>query len=83
MNVAERHQRAVAQSLRFAQEAADRGALGEALEWLTVVEYVDDGLPVQWERARACWQAKWAAQDERQAPLSTRCEDVRASGARP
>ena len=39
MNVAERHQRAVAQSLRFAQEAADRGALGEALEWLTVVEY--------------------------------------------
>jgi hypothetical protein len=83
MNATQRHQRAVAQSFRFAQEAADRGALGEALEWLTVVDYVDDGLPAEWERARACWQAKWAARDERQGPLSTRLEDARASGGRP
>ncbi len=31
MNAAERHHLAVAQSCRFAREAADRGALGEAL----------------------------------------------------
>ena len=41
MSDAERHRRAVAQSLRFAQEAATRGDFDDAPEWLGVVEIVD------------------------------------------
>ena len=83
MNAAERHQRAVAQSLRFAQEAADRGALGEALEWLGVVELVDQRLPAEWERARAGWQAKRSPQDERREPSCTQLDDAQAPERRP
>jgi hypothetical protein len=52
---AERHQRAVARSLGFAQEAAGRGDIDDALAWLGVVETVDGGLPARWERTRAYW----------------------------
>jgi len=83
MNAAARHQRAVAQSFRFAPRAAGRGALGEALEWLDVVELVDERLPARWERARGCWQAKRSAPDGRRESSSTRLEDARALERRP
>ena len=83
MNAAAWHQRAVAQSFRFAPQAAGRGALGEAPEWLGVVELVDERLPARWERARACWQAKKSAPDGRRESSSTRREDARAPERRP
>jgi hypothetical protein len=50
-----RHERAVAQSLGFAQDAAANGDFVNALEWLRVVETVDGGLPEAWESTRAAW----------------------------
>ena len=41
----ERHERAVANTLGFAREAAFRGDFQGALEWLAVVEVVDGVLP--------------------------------------
>ncbi len=40
----DRHQRAVAQTARWAVEAADAGDFKTALEWLNVLESVDGGL---------------------------------------
>lgn len=51
-----RHERAVANTLGFAQEAASRGDFKDALEWLGVVEFVDGVLPPGWERTRAVWR---------------------------
>lgn len=50
-----RHERAVANTLGFAQEAAARGDFKDALEWLGVVEVVDGVLPPGWDRTRAAW----------------------------
>ena len=83
MNAAARHRRAVAQSFRFAPRAVGRGALGEELEWLGVVELVDERRPARWERARACWQAKRSAPDGRREPSCTYREDARALERRP
>jgi hypothetical protein len=46
---------AVTQTLRRAQEAAHRGAFRQALEWLSLVELVDGGLPADWGRIRESW----------------------------
>jgi len=51
-----RHARAVAQSLRFTQEAADRGDYREALSWLGAVEAADRALSPEWEQTRGLWQ---------------------------
>jgi hypothetical protein len=83
MNAAARHRRGVAQSFRFAPRAVGRGALGEELEWLGVVELVDERRPARWERACACGQAKKSAPDGRRESLSTRLEDARALERRP
>jgi len=48
-------QSAVTQTLRRAQEAAHRGAFSQALEWLSLVELVDGGLPADWGRTRESW----------------------------
>jgi hypothetical protein len=55
MTGTERHQRAVANTLGFAREAAAKGDFGGALEWLGVVEIVDGALPAGWEQTRATW----------------------------
>ena len=49
------HQRAVANTLGWAQEAAAHEAFSEALEWLRVVEVVDGALTADW----GCTQASW------------------------
>ena len=54
MSDAGRHERAVAQSFGFAQEAAANGDFINATE-LRVVEVVDGGLPAEWERTREYW----------------------------
>ena len=50
-----RHERAVAGSLGFAQEAAAEGDFVNAVGWLQVVQPVDGGLPLGWERTLAGW----------------------------
>ncbi len=56
--VRDRHARAIKQSLRFAQAAADKGEYREALEWLKAVEAADGALPPEWEQTRSVWQAR-------------------------
>jgi hypothetical protein len=44
-----------AQTLEWAQEAADRRELGEALDWLHVAVQLHGPLPTTWEQTRAVW----------------------------
>ena len=55
MSSAAHHEQAVAQTLRWAQEAAGSGDLNGALAWLGVVETVDGGLSAEWQSTRAAW----------------------------
>lgn len=55
MTSTERHKQAVAQSLRWAEDAAASRDFKHALAWLTVVEAVDGALPPEWEQARTSW----------------------------
>jgi hypothetical protein len=63
MTGAERHQRAVANTLGLAREAAAKGDFAGALEWLGVVEIVDGALPAGWELTRASWLRGQASAD--------------------
>lgn len=56
MNGSERHQRAVEQSLSWAQSAADAGDLCDALGWLDTVLSVDGVLPGPWRERHGQWQ---------------------------
>ena len=58
----ERHERAVANTLCWAQEAAGYKAFRDALEWLHVVELVDGALTPDWERTQASWRLLAAQQ---------------------
>ena len=55
MTSTERHEQAVAQSLRWAEDAAATQDFKQALGWLAVVETVDGALPPEWEQARTSW----------------------------
>ena len=61
---ARRHERAVAQTLRWAQEAAVNQSFDDALEWLQTVTIVDGPLSPDWERTRASWRRLAAQQRE-------------------
>ena len=58
----ERHERAVANTLCWAQEAAADEAFSDALEWLRVIELVDGALTPGWERTQASWRLRVAQQ---------------------
>ena len=58
----ERHERAVANTLGWAQEAAAEEAFSDALEWLHLVELVDGALTPRWERTQASWRLLAAQQ---------------------
>ena len=58
----ERHERAVANTLCWAQEAAAEEAFSDALEWLHLVELVDGALTPRWERTQASWRVLAAQQ---------------------
>ena len=53
---AQRHERAVAQSLRWAQEAAVNQSFDDALGWLQTVAMVDGPLSPDWQRTQASWR---------------------------
>jgi uncharacterized protein YbcI len=55
MTEAGRHERAVANTLGLARDAAARGDFAGALEWLGFVEIVDGVLPAGWEQTRVLW----------------------------
>jgi hypothetical protein len=63
----ERHSAAIANTLRWASDAARRGGYTEALEWLVVVEATGDELPERYQRLRAEWTRLDTA-DRRDAP---------------
>jgi hypothetical protein len=52
-----KHDRAVAQTLDWADEAAARGEHAEALAWLQTIEAVGDRLSDAYEQKRGHWQA--------------------------
>lgn len=56
-----RHARAVAQSLRWADEAARMGEYDKALNWLDTVEAVSGGLDADWVTKRGVWTAAGSA----------------------
>jgi hypothetical protein len=58
----ERHERAVANTLCWAREAAAHEAFNDALEWLHVVELVDGALTPGWEQTQASWRLLAAQQ---------------------
>ena len=58
----ERHERAVANTLGWAQEAAAHEAFSDALKWLHLVELVDGALTPDWERTQASWRLLIAQQ---------------------
>ncbi len=51
----DRHAHAVARSLRWADEAAERGDHANALGWVETVLAIGDRLPEEYERKRAEW----------------------------
>ena len=55
MTEIERHERAVADTLALARQAAAKGDFAGALEWLGVVEIVDEARPIGGEQTRAVW----------------------------
>jgi hypothetical protein len=59
---AQRHERAVAQTLRWAQEAAVSQSFDDALEWLQTVAIVDGPLSPDWQRMQASWRLLAAEQ---------------------
>ena len=50
-----KHVVAVARSLQWADEAAERGDHSDALAWLHVIEAIGDELPETYETKRQAW----------------------------
>lgn len=50
-----RHEKAVANSLRLAVEAAERGDFVEALAWVDTVQAIGDELPPDMQASRSAW----------------------------
>jgi hypothetical protein len=53
-----RHAKAVANSLRLATEAADRGDYVDALAWVDAVQAIGEHLPPELETRRSVWLAE-------------------------
>ena len=51
-----RHSQAVANTLRWADEAAERGDPIGALKWIEVIRAIGDKLPDAYERKRTQWK---------------------------
>ena len=63
-SAADRHLMAVQRSLRWAQEAADRGDYADALGWIGVLEAIGERLPAGYQARRQLWRALSAAPSE-------------------
>jgi hypothetical protein len=55
MLAGQHHEVALAQTLGWAQDAAARGEIGEAVDWLHVAEMVHGALPAEWLQLRDSW----------------------------
>ncbi len=55
---AERHLAAVARTLKWADESAERGDHLDAIAWLSTVEAIGDKLPEVYETRRDSWSAE-------------------------
>jgi hypothetical protein len=64
----ERHEHAVAQTLRWARDAADGEDFSEALQWLLVVEVIDGTLAPGWQRTQERWRRLSAERGSRRWP---------------
>jgi hypothetical protein len=51
-----RHEQAVARTLEWADEAAERGQHATALEWLQTLEAIGDELSSEYRRKRERWR---------------------------
>jgi hypothetical protein len=69
-----RHEQAVARTLEWADEAAERGQHATALEWLQTLEVMGDQLSSEYQRKRERW---------RRALLGQRAARERRSAGRP
>ena len=63
-----RHEHAVAQTLRWARDAAADEDFGEALSWLSVVTAIDGALAPGWEQTRASWRRLSSERTSRREP---------------
>ncbi len=55
LSAADRHLGAVASSLGWAQESADRGDYADALEWIAVLEAIGEEIPDGYQTKRQAW----------------------------
>jgi len=53
-----KHLAAVARTLQWADEAAERGVNFDAIAWLETLEAIGDQLPEVYENRRAAWSAR-------------------------
>jgi hypothetical protein len=60
VDAAERHRVAVANTLGWAQEAAERGNYADALEWVRTVEAIGEQLPPGYHSQRQAWRSALA-----------------------
>jgi hypothetical protein len=65
LGTADRHQAAVARSLGWALESAERGDYADALEWLHVIEAIGDRLPPSYQTKRGEWHRALGASPAR------------------
>jgi hypothetical protein len=56
-----RHEHAVARTLEFAEEAASRGDLTDALAWLQTIEWIGRRLPDEYLSKRQEWRLALAS----------------------
>jgi hypothetical protein len=57
----ERHQAAVNNSLASAQDAADRGDYADALEWIRTLEAIGEQISPGYEAKRRVWEKRLRA----------------------
>lgn len=57
----ERHAAAVRNSLRWAQDAADRSDYVDALGWINVLESIGEQIPAAYQAKRRAWYGQMIA----------------------
>ncbi len=79
----DRHARAVANTLRMADQAASEADFGAALSWLAVIGAIGDELPGVYRSKRADWSARLAQRADQGHTLRTMLDTARETiGAR-
>ena len=73
---AERHRRAVEQTIRWAREAARAGQYQDALSWMRVLETVEGQLPVELQPLRERCQSVVAERAEAHAARRRQLADA-------